>query len=54
MILSGSTIVLHGGAGHDVTFLTYLYRVLLSLVAIGGIAILVYWSVGVIDGARAS
>lgn len=43
MMFSVAPTILHAGSGHEVSFLVYLYRVGLSLIAVGGIALLVYW-----------
>lgn len=46
--------VLHVGHGHEVTWLEYLYRVALSLSAVGGLAVLVLWWSRVVDAARSA
>lgn len=39
-------VVLHVGSISDLTLLDYLSRVLLHLVAVGGLALLVWWLMG--------
>ena len=45
-------VVLHVGHGVEMTMLGYLYRVLLTLVAIGEIVVLVFWGSNVIEVVR--
>ena len=40
--------ILHGGYGLEITLLEYLFRVLLHLLAFGGVAVLVFWWLGVV------
>ena len=40
--------ILHGGYGLELTILEYLFRVLLHLLAFGGIAAFVFWGSGVV------
>jgi hypothetical protein len=47
-------VVLHASHGQEVTLMEYLSRVLLTLFAVGGIAALVFWGIGVADAVRAA
>ena len=46
--------ILHGGYGLELTLLEYLFRVLLHLLAFGGIAALVFWGSGVVKAVRST
>ncbi len=41
-----AAVVLHAGPGHEVTFAGYLFRVVAHLVAVGAVALVLYWSMG--------
>ena len=47
-----SIVVLHGGAVQDITFLEYLFRVGIYVVAFGGLAGFVYWGLEAISTNR--
>jgi len=51
-MLPGSITVLH--IGDQVSGLEYLFRVATTLVGFGGVALLIYWVVGVIDTVRSA
>jgi len=46
MTISGLTTLLHAGTSQELTFLVYLYRVVLHVGTVGGIALLAYWVIG--------
>lgn len=39
MIFFGASPILHAGSGHQITFLAYLYRIVLLLIMVGGVAV---------------
>lgn len=43
---SATAVILHVGSHSELSLLEYLYRVLLHLVAVGGLALLVRWVMG--------
>ena len=45
---------LHGGYGLEITLLEYFSRVLLHLLAFGGIAVFVLWGSGAVEVARST
>lgn len=49
-----SIVFLHAGHGQDLALATYVYRVLLHLIAIGGIGVLIYWGVETVVPVRSS
>jgi hypothetical protein len=44
-----SFVILHGGPVLEITLLEYLFRVVLYLFVFGGIAIIVFWALGVVS-----
>ena len=53
-MIASSFILLHGGQGLEMTLLTYLYRVLLYLLVFGGIGVLVFWWLDVVEVVRSA
>lgn len=53
-MVSVSFVVLHGGPVLELTALEYLLRVVFSLLAVGGIAVVVFWGLGVIGAVRSA
>lgn len=49
-----SFIILHGNSVLEVTFLEYLFRVVIYLFVLGGIAVFVFWTLGVIGVIRSA
>jgi hypothetical protein len=49
-----SFVILHGGYGVEIALLEYLYRVLLHLLAFGGVAVLVFWGLSVVEAIRST
>ncbi|MFC4550104.1 MULTISPECIES: hypothetical protein [Halorussus] len=47
-----SAVVFHGGVGFELTLLEYLSRVVFSLFAFGGVAVVVFWGTDVVRGVR--
>ena len=45
-------VVLHGGAGLEITLLAYLFRVVLYLFAFGGVAVVVFCGLDVLRSIR--
>ena len=46
-------VILHGGPLFEITFLEYLFRVVLYVFTFGGLAIIVFWALDVVRGIHA-
>ena len=51
-MVPASAVTLHGNPVLEFTLLEYLLRVVLSLFTFGGIAVVVFWGLGVVSAVR--